>query len=154
MARAFAVIVFLCASHAAAAGECGARVERALMERLTGELQQGVSGLAAYGESLASRPEANSVEHLVQELIILHERLGRVAMLAEIRDAMRHEGERSLVQFKLSHEASLLKLISSRARANLSGALAGRPGIEEGVARLREALTRVQALFATCDSPM
>jgi hypothetical protein len=100
MARAFAVIVFLCTSHAAAAGECGARVERALMERLTGELQQGVSGLAAYGESLASRPEANSVEHLVQELIILHERIGRVAMLAEIRDAMRHEGERSLVQFK------------------------------------------------------
>jgi hypothetical protein len=154
MARAFAVIVFLCTSHAAAAGECGARVERALMERLTGELQQGVSGLAAYGESLASRPEANSVEHLVQELIILHERIGRVAMLAEIRDAMRHEGERSLVQFKLSHEASLLKLISSRTRANLSGALDGRPGVEEGVARLREALARVQALFAACDSPM
>ena len=154
MGRAFAVVVFLCASHAASAGECGSRVERALMERLTGELQQGVFGLAAYGESLASRPEANGVGHLVQELIILHERIGRVAMLAEIRDAMRHEGERSLVQFKLSHEASLLKLISSRARANLSTALEDRPGIGEGVARLREALARVQALFAACDSPM
>jgi len=153
MARALVLIVLLCASYAAA-GECGARLDRALMERLTGEVQQGVFGLAAYGESLASRPEANGVEHLVQELIILHERIGRVAMLAEIRDAMRHEGERSLVQFKLSHEASLLKLISSRARANLSTALENRPGIEEGVARLREALARVQALFAACDSPM
>ena len=154
MARAFLVIALLCASHPAAAGECGARLDRALMERLTGELQQGVFGLAAYGESLASRPEANSVEHLVQALIILHERIGRVAMLAEIRDDMRHEGERSLVRFKLSHEASLLKLISSRAHAHLSEALDGRPGIEEGVARLREALARTQALFAICDSPM
>ncbi|HEX2197590.1 MAG TPA: hypothetical protein VHG88_03070 [Burkholderiales bacterium] len=152
--RLFLAVALLCASQAAVAGACGARIDRGLAERLTDELQQGLFGLAAYGESLASRPEANRVEHLVQQLIILHERLGRTVMLAEIRDAMRHEGEKSLVQFKLSHEASLLKQISSRTQSSLSETLEGRAGIEEGVARLKDAIARTHALFAMCDSPM
>ena len=152
--RAAIAAALLCACHAAAAGECGSRMALAQVERLTAELQQGASGLAAYGDSLASRPEANSVTQRVQELVILHERIGRVALLIELRDAMRHEGEKSFVQFKLSHEASLLKLVSSRARANLGDLLAGRPGIREGVARLREAIARAEAMFAMCDSPM
>ena len=152
--RAVLLAILLCAGQAAAAAECGPRIDRPLIERLTAELQQGVFGLAAYGDSLESRTEVNGVNHLVQELIILHERIGRVALLAEIRDAMRHEGEKSLVQFKLSHEASLLKLVSSRARRSLSDLLQGRPGIEEGVARLHDAMARTEALCAVCDSPM
>jgi hypothetical protein len=152
--RAVVLAILLCTGQAAASAECGPRIDRALIERLTGELQQGVFGLAAYGDSLGSRTEANSVHHLIQELIILHERVGRVTLLAEIRDAMRHEGEKSLVQFKLSHEASLLKLVSSRARGTLSGLLQGRTGIEEGVARLDAAMARTEAVFAVCDSPM
>jgi hypothetical protein len=154
MVRLFLAVALLCASQAALASACGSRIDRGVMERLTDELQQGVFGLAAYGESLASRPEANRVEHLVQQLIILHERLGRTVMLAEIRDAMRHEGEKSLVQFKLSHEASLLRQISSRARSGLSETLEGRAGIAQGVAKLQDAIERAQALFAMCDSPM
>ncbi|MGH8669191.1 MAG: hypothetical protein ACREUH_08155 [Burkholderiales bacterium] len=41
-----------------------------------------------------------------------------------------------------------------RARGKVNELLGGRPGIQEGVARLREAITRAEALFAMCDSPM
>ncbi len=154
MGRAFLVVVLLCASRAAAAAECGASLDRQLVDRLAGELQQGVLGLAAYAESLPGRPESSGARQLAQELIVLHERIGRAGMLAEIRDAMRHEGEKSFVRFKLSHEASLLKLASSRAHDGVADVLAGRPGIEQGVARLLAALARAESMFAACDSPM
>ena len=101
-----------------------------------------------------SRSEANGANHLVQQLIILHERIGRVAQLAEIRDAMRHGGEKSFVQFKLSHEASLLRLVSSRARGALEAFLSRQERIGEGPRKLLEAIAGAQALFAACDSPM
>lgn len=153
MARAFALMLVLLAGQAAA-GECGPRIDQAQLQQLTGEVQHGVFGLAAYGESLASRPEANSVEHLVRQLLVLSERIGRVAQLVEIRDAMRHPGEKSFVQFKLSHEASLLKLASSGARRGLEDFFLRRESVGEGPARLRDAIARAEALFAACDSPM
>jgi hypothetical protein len=151
--RALSLIAFLLAAPALA-GECGPRIDQTQLQRLTGEVQQGVFGLAAYGESLASRPEANSVEHLVRQLLVLSERIGRVAQLVEIRDAIRHPGEKSFVQFKLSHEASLLKLASSGARRGLEDLFSRRESAGEGPARLRDALARAEALFAACDSPM
>lgn len=154
MARFIVLIAFVCAGQAAAAAECGSRMALAQVDGVTGELQKGVFALAAYGESLPSRAQANAVDLLVQELIILHERLGRVVLLVEIRDAMRHAGEKSFVQYKLSHEASLLKLVSSRARHGLDEFVAERPAIGEGPLRLRDAIARAEALFAMCDSPM
>jgi hypothetical protein len=153
MVRIFALLSLLFAGHAVA-GECGPRLAYGEVERLTGELQKGAFALAAYSESLPSRSEANGANHLVQQLIILHERIGRVAQLAEIRDAMRHGGEKSFVQFKLSHEASLLKLASSGARRGLEDFFLRRESVGEGPSRLRDALARAEALFAACDSPM
>jgi hypothetical protein len=152
--RVLTFLAFLLAGQALA-GECGPRIGQAQIEPLTQELQKGVFALAAYGESLASRAEANGAHQLVQQLIVLHERMGRVAQLAEIRDAMRHDGEKSLVQFKLSHEASLLKLVSSRASRGLEDLLLAQRGIAgPGPDRLRQAVSRAEALFAACDSPM
>jgi hypothetical protein len=153
MARLLALVALLLAGHAAA-GECGPRIVHAQVGRLTSEVQEGMLALAAYGESLASRPQANGVQRLVQQLIILHERIGRVAQLVEIRDAMRHGGERSFVQFKLSHEAGLLKLVSSSARRGLEDFLAQQGTVGEGPGRLRDAIAQAEALFAACDSPM
>jgi hypothetical protein len=154
MVRALVLAALLSAGPAALAAECGPLIERARLDELGGALHRSLGGLAAYGESLPGDSHALRVSQLVHELVVLHERLGRVAMLAEIRDAMRHDGERSFVQFKLSHEASVLKLASSRAHASVTGALSGRPGIEEGVARLLEALAQAKSLFAACDSPV
>ena len=59
------------------------------------------------------------------------------------------------MQFKLSHEASQLKLVSSRARRGVEDLLLSPHGISgDGPARLRAALERAQLLFAACDSPM
>jgi hypothetical protein len=152
--RLLSVLAFLLAGQALA-GECGPRIGQAQLEPLTQELQKGVLALAAYGEALASRSEANAAHQLVQQLTVLHERMGRVAQLAEIRDAMRHDGEKSFVRFKLSHEASLLKLVSSRARRGLEDLLLSQRGIAgPGPDRLRDAVSRTAALFAACDSPM
>jgi hypothetical protein len=139
----------------AVAGECGSRLDAAEAEQLTREVQRGAAALAAYGESLPSRPDANSVQQLVLQLVLLQERLDRAGQLAEIRDAMRHGGEKSFVQFKLSHEASQLKLVSSRARRDVEDFLLSPQGVSgDGPAKLREALQRAQLLFAACDSPM
>jgi hypothetical protein len=153
MVRIFALLSLLFAGHAVA-GECGPRLAYGEVERLTGELQKGAFALAAYSESLPSRSEANGANHLVQQLIILHERIGRVAQLAEIRDAMRHGGEKSFVQFKLSHEASLLRLASSRAHGALEAFLSRQERIGEGPRRLLDAIAGAQALFGACESPM
>jgi len=68
--RAFFFVALLCTCHAAAAAECGPRVAYVVLERLGGELQRELPGLTAYAESLASRPEANGVSHLAQELYL------------------------------------------------------------------------------------
>ena len=154
MRRAFLAAVLFFAGQAVA-GECGSRIGAAEAERLTAEVQEGAAALAAYGEALQSRPEANGVAQLVLQLIVLQERIGRAAQLAEIRDAMRHGGEKSFVQFKLSHEASQLKLASSRARRGLEDFMQSQRGIfGAGPARLLEAIARAELLFAACDSPM
>lgn len=92
----------------------------------------------------------------MHDAAVLSERVGRVALLAELRDAMRHEGERSLIQFKLSHEASLLRQQAAGALHRLAE-LRGRTalaGVRADLGALQAALGRAEQLFAACDSPL
>jgi hypothetical protein len=131
--------------HAALAADCGPRLARADIDALAGELHRGVVAISMY-----------RVAHgVIQDATVLHERVGRAGVLAEIRDAVRHAGERSFVEFKLSHEASLLKDISAGVHGALKDLLAGvRAESAAEIARLRDAAARAEKLFAPCDSPM
>ena len=72
-----------------------------------------------------------------------------------VRDMMLHPGERSFLEFKLSHEASLLKEISTGAGRTLNElASADGAGARAEIAALRDAIRRAEAIFASCDSPV
>jgi hypothetical protein len=122
--------------HAALAADCGPRLARADIDALAISMYRVAHGV-------------------IQDATVLHERVGRAGVLAEIRDAVRHAGERSFVEFKLSHEASLLKDISAGVHGALKDLLAGvRAESAAEIARLRDAAARAEKLFAPCDSPM
>ena len=149
----FAVLVF-CAP-AAPAAECGERLDYAGIDALSRDLGRSLAGLSVYDGTLRVGG-LELVSYVVHDATVVAERVGRVALLAELRDAMRHEGERSFVRFKLSHEASLLKHASAGALRSLTElrtrlAVNGRAG---ELAALHAALARAERLFGICDSPL
>jgi len=149
-----AMLVALLASHAAGAADCGPRLDRLQIEALGTQLGRTVAGLSMYSGALRVGG-LELASYVVRDATVLHERLGRVALLAEVRDMMLHPGERSFLEFKLSHEASLLKEISTGAGRTLNElASAGGAGASAELAALRDAVRRAEAIFASCDSPM
>ena len=153
--RASLWVALLCASHAAGAADCGPRLDRVQIDALGAQLRHTVAGLSLYSGAL----RAGGLElasYVVQDANVLQERVDRAAVLAEIRDMMRHPGERSFVEFKLSHEAGVLREISAGARRTLNELVSARnpAQVAEEVAMLHEAIKRAEAIFAICDSPM
>ena len=153
LALVFALLAFF--APTAPAAECGERLDYVRIHDLSRDLGRSLAGLSVYDGTLRVGG-LELVSYVVHDATVVAERVGRVALLAELRDAMRHEGERSFVRFKMSHEASLLKHASAGALRSLTElrarlALNDRAG---ELAALHAALARAEQLFGICDSPL
>ncbi len=149
------LVALLCASHASGAADCGSRLERVQIDALGAQLHRTLAGLSLYSGALRVGG-LELASYVVRDATVLQERVSRAALLAEVRDMMRHPGERSFVEFKLSHEASVLREMSADARRTLSELLSGMHHAEvaEELAMLGHAINRAEAIFAICDSRM